>query len=1477
MPVQTMQGSKKYTDGLSDSSSIGSVLDDADREVSNLTDRAFRSLCISEDTSFNDSNLVISPDFAQQFFGSFQQGTGSHTIKKSNLCNRIQAHGNEHASWASTFQQLPKYVQGEERSPKSNTPPPVTTRRKLEIPISGMRSSKPVSKVSSLIKSFDRTENLGTDSMPPTSKQSALKNPLKCVPLPGSGVNFCMDSAFLTVRKVPAEVSNTYQNTSWPGGRQGTPNLPSTNDLTPSVDGFQSASVDASKPFESNIHLPPTKTAKGKTGKPNERTSKGNFLHSENSAFESWNAHHKKLLERKEANELMPEVKPPSNYEENPPPLRELHPSRHETSPCHTRVPMNPEDKALVAGTPSTSVSQVSSIQSVPESQSFAMEEKAPSSELKAQVETSRVPWRRSKISKGGKERTHEPSNEKKTNGTVPPLYKRPDPTGEFPENDAIEEQVNSNEYYDPPFNISKLLTPVIPTKHVLDSLENQSELATLPPPEKSVGSNEQEGLHEYQSRDSYKSKVPSLLFNLKDVRKRVKSTYSASPLLKSHDEKTKARDHIKQENISNGTFMSNGAEEIPPHMSTKDKLNHQPYINTKEDHKGDINGDFTDNYLTLSSSQTIEEPSFYVNGETSEQNDFKNYDLDIKDPRNGEMDSQQYHHQATEHNLRKSQPHLSLKLCSRDLEDGKGEEKLSIHHLENGLPRSISQENNHERDVGSQNASFSQKISPGPLSPEEEDVFYSDTQSDFMPNLKSKAKISTSSSDQSFASFEDQQKTWFTECQREDRKSSVSLEESQKVEKKEKGLRKDDLQYYALSNGFASVEDSNKEEMFQREGESMSRDRVMIESKEEANCRDVWLGENKNTSFPDSKDPPLSPSPNSNKHILFTIKDNTFKSSPVIKPIILPLLRTSSSENTHSNSQREVESRLAELGENTHLYQLESQDIPDAQKTGQLSTSSSQPGVCNQIYRSMSDSGQVFGSVKMENVQPTSEATLPEDDSNPPFFPYMKDSDGVRHTQKLLNKVVGNDLENDYKNKEEPITLRVKPTIILPNEDSGNQPPASQVRGARSEEKIQYSRNLLLSTPREGSLVKNRAPAEMMNSPIASSIVDSNVYSPAASTTLDDAQQGPLDSGISQGDWPNSALATPLPSTCSSITRLGSERKAGVKTAREDITHAVVPSTGGNPQFDSSAEETMALFTRDALLEETSSWAAPYERPQSTVHMEKSMSKPPAVPPKTEKALRRAKKLANKRKKMDLQQEKLSEIQEESPQMEGADVIWKRPLSPAETSQSNFPRIRSLPPPVHRHSVATLSESIRRRPSGAQSVIPMSTYPATQKKVLQDPQSGEYFVFDLPLQVQIKTFYDPETGKYVKVSIPSSEMGSLEIPSSEILNSPYLVYPGLHPLPVTSLTPLRSSSQLSAPTFLRQEPQARESEAHRLQNFRDAKHPRPQSYAEPVHNSANHHTEEVPQSLEKDRSEAQNLDIISIDDLEDFASEGIS
>lgn len=126
---------------------------------------------------------------------------------------------------------------------------------------------------------------------------------------------------------------------------------------------------------------------------------------------------------------------------------------------------------------------------------------------------------------------------------------------------------VDPNEHYNPPFNISKLLTPVIPTKNVLDSSDGQLGETTSSPPGQLNGYQEKEP-SDSQSRDSYKSRAPSLLFNLKDVRRRVKSTYSPSPLLKGMDEKTRG----KQEAVSNGVILPNGLEDSPPNELSRER-----------------------------------------------------------------------------------------------------------------------------------------------------------------------------------------------------------------------------------------------------------------------------------------------------------------------------------------------------------------------------------------------------------------------------------------------------------------------------------------------------------------------------------------------------------------------------------------------------------------------------------------------------------------------------------------------------------------------------------------------------------------------------------------------------------------------------------------------------------------------------------------------------------------------------------------
>ncbi|KAG5266362.1 hypothetical protein AALO_G00230170, partial [Alosa alosa] len=58
----------RLSDAFSDSSSSGSFLDDADREVSSLTERAFRSLCIGDEAVYSDAHLGSSPHERQRAF-----------------------------------------------------------------------------------------------------------------------------------------------------------------------------------------------------------------------------------------------------------------------------------------------------------------------------------------------------------------------------------------------------------------------------------------------------------------------------------------------------------------------------------------------------------------------------------------------------------------------------------------------------------------------------------------------------------------------------------------------------------------------------------------------------------------------------------------------------------------------------------------------------------------------------------------------------------------------------------------------------------------------------------------------------------------------------------------------------------------------------------------------------------------------------------------------------------------------------------------------------------------------------------------------------------------------------------------------------------------------------------------------------------------------------------------------------------------
>uniref|UniRef100_A0A3Q3MG02 DUF4585 domain-containing protein n=1 Tax=Labrus bergylta TaxID=56723 RepID=A0A3Q3MG02_9LABR len=175
-------------------------------------------------------------------------------------------------------------------------------------------------------------------------------------------------------------------------------------------------------------------------------------------------------------------------------------------------------------------------------------------------------------------------------------------------------------------------------------------------------------------------------------------------------------------------------------------------------------------------------------------------------------------------------------------------------------------------------------------------------------------------------------------------------------------------------------------------------------------------------------------------------------------------------------------------------------------------------------------------------------------------------------------------------------------------------------------------------------------------------------------------------------------------------------------------------------------------------------------ERPESACSfssdVSRSMGKPPTVPPKSEKALRRAKRLTSRR------------INKEKPKA-GADgpAGVEKPLQDVRLTSCYCTRF----PSHHLHSCCW-----PRFPHLTQYHVESSypqSYPLTQRKVLQDLGSGQYFVVDVPVQVKTKTFIDPETGKYVQLNVRESAQ-STPRPQPKLQPQPQQTYlqPQLQP-----------------------------------------------------------------------------------------------
>ncbi|XP_077207122.1 cardiac-enriched FHL2-interacting protein [Paroedura picta] len=1469
-----MQGSKRHTDGQSDTSSIGSLLDETDREVCSLTDRAFKSLCLDElETSDTEAGPVVSPRTQHPFSAKCSQGPRNHAIKRHIAPNKLMPQTEEH----STFQQLPKDAQEEAKAVPNSIP---NIRRNLGLPVPNLRHYKHTSKVSSLIKTFDKVEN---QEAPATAVQPIKSQLPKCPSICGSNMALRGGKMILNIPKELSEFSGACQNVGDVHcSHEMHEKQPNPMDLLcqgpPRL--YPPPAVPSDTPLFS-ISTLSKKIAKKRIGKAKEPAGWGSFLHSENSAFESWPAHHKKLAGMRgpskpwAAEETLASLEGalclsqsyrldghPSPTEtadsalleqdvsseallQNPLSRNNLSPVSLNQSPAGlptstARDPLAPlppppsaervptplplparvsfpqaaspglglQDPSLLPDTPQSPLLSGANSHSAADThlpQATWPLEKTNHLGHDPELETVCPPWRRQKAVIRGTEMATEaawegPDTKDPPQGNslgAPPSAARA-PT------DAPIALRNASS---PSFNLTQLLTPLLPPRQQKEPPMSPLALETAPLLEAEAAKEpEERAIH--GSQDNYKSKASSLLFNLKDIRKRVKSTYSPSPLLRAFEDKKKSKeaDSLKAsvKNILEGS-SSKPAGNAEASQKPAGKLG-APQENARTTH---LKGHLPGNHRTLCSPPSkSDSPGCQLRNPLQQKNP-----VDLED---GELVAVAEFY-PKDHSPSQCPP------------ASKSEQDTSPQNVSLWDPQNKTGAQSPCADVGSRESPNTVFFTV------EERVTESDRQARPDSGTGCKDKGSRSSSEQSLVSTADQpsgdepfslmrlfQKACLQESQRNTDKVGTEEQCSDRVG--EKPSRPGEASHdHALSECDSNAGGKGDGKVEQRQGEEATlQERLRGERRE-------GRGQSLEPAPEAKSEEPLTPTLSSSfKPNLFRIKDNTFKSPPVIKAVKLPLFRSLSCDGAIAAGYRESEKQAGGPFHTTPVIQETDWPLPRNRRQQRAWRAAAatdgegeEPGY----------SPVPAGSQRAEEGKLAAESTIQELRSFYEQQPVADDGRMAIFQGTAQNK--DKDSEKQLiRDKEKARTRKLRPSSTSQLHPEGDLAQSETQSPPR--EKTSYYKNNPLTKRRSGACVK-KVISQETGSPTASE-------TPASSPAFSDAFRDTLCTpSLASSTVPSprsdstlqSAFPSPLSDPATSCGTAQGEKGAAPSALRHGAIHNEGPA--GLPGHPSGSPVAT-------------------ERPQLMRQMVKTAAKPPAVPPKTEKALRRAKKLASRRKKVETQQKKPPAdsvpLGEDSSRLSPAQslLLSTHFSSPVMSSQSNqviFPTNPSSPTP----------------PS-----------PATQRKLLQDPDSGEYFMVDLP--TQFKTLYDPESGRYLQVSLPSSKRDVCQTPSSEVLAPPYVLCPSAR---VSSVPARASPSQLSEPGSLVQGALSESVPDWQQDGCY------PESFGHPPYQqeaASEDHAREAdrpPFNYGREVGLPDKTDIISLGAIEDFAVEGIS
>ncbi|XP_068184189.1 cardiac-enriched FHL2-interacting protein isoform X2 [Antennarius striatus] len=551
---------RKHSDGgYSDTSSGGSFLDETDREVSNLTDRAFRSLCIGDEAVYNDSDPCSSSPctqrdrqqaFSQRRQDSDKEDRGREELKRAaheSFSLKMQQYGHDwiHGEmyeariqrdphWmvcgeraqgrvSATFQQSFVEASQQEESLRAEQ---IFTNGAPELSSQHRRSR---SRVSSLIRAFN-SEGLKDG----TELDGQLKE--------GNGDTSWDKSALMSIKRELSEFSTSYQQ------QFNSNHFPSAGLFSPQDTNLYSAEVAAMAHMNSEPSFIGYSHSEHNIS--TQRNGNSNFfIHSELSPFKVWRGHNRFPFQQ-EVSGFIPCSEFPKWY----------------GTPMYKDISLEVQPQGLCRFEQRDITHQgnnlASVVPSIP-SQSTSMLQKALAVEKRCESELAGQYLHRKNTRSLGANRlpTQRPSTasptiemSRRVQDTISsvkalqqkikmmtqqniatgmtekqqePFYGKENviPFGNNVK--TVSPNIVNSNTNTTPFNISQLLTPLVRGPQGVEISEIQQNSVSPEPVEHPPVRAESRGATLDVRMSSYRSRASSLLFNLKDNRKRVKSTYS--------------------------------------------------------------------------------------------------------------------------------------------------------------------------------------------------------------------------------------------------------------------------------------------------------------------------------------------------------------------------------------------------------------------------------------------------------------------------------------------------------------------------------------------------------------------------------------------------------------------------------------------------------------------------------------------------------------------------------------------------------------------------------------------------------------------------------------------------------------------------------------------------------------------------------------------------------------------------------------